>query len=292
MATESGTACEVCASEPATVAVSNGALGVAVRVCDVCSHIVRQDYPLPRNPLPAQLDAAVRRNPYFRQVLHTAATQKVAMTLQPNKTVGWEVHPSNTQYFLIKQGSGVLYTNRGNGNTRRSDATRAELHAGSAWFVDPGEWHDVEASPDGIRMLTTYFPPHHPPNRRDRTREEADAREAGEAGAAPSAIAMLADAAFATRPLGVDRPLSRDAHIAVHELFDMLALSDEASREFVQAMQQRGVGLEPVGDPNQVPSGVNLPRGPHSVFRVVSATVPYRWLVVSSGAPYLQFYAV
>jgi len=284
--------CEVCASEPATVAVSNGALGVAVRVCDVCSHIVRQDYPLPRNPLPAQLDAAVRRNPYFRQVLHTAATQKVAMTLPPNKTVGWEVHALNTQYFLIKQGSGVLYTNRGNGNTRRSDATRVALHTGSAWFVDPGEWHDVEAGPDGIRMLTTYFPPHHPPNRRDRTREEADAREAGEAGAAQSAIAMLADAAFATRPLGVDRPLSRDAHIAVHELFEMMALRDEAGREFVQAMRERGVGLEPVGDPNQVPSGVNLPRGPHSVFRVVSATVPYRWLVVSSGAPYLNFYAL
>jgi len=285
--------CEVCASEPATVAVSNGALGVAVRVCDVCSHIVRQDYPLPRNPLPAQLDAAVLRNPHFRQVLYTTPTvQLVAMTLVPSGTVGWEVHPANTQYFLLKQGMGTLHTNRSGGITDRRRATRVPLHTASAWFVNAGEWHDVEAGQAGVRMLSAYFPPHHPPNRCDRTREEADAREAGEAGATGSAIAMLADAAYATRPLGIEQPLSRDAHIAVHELFEMLALRDEASREFVQAMRERGVGLEPVADPNQVPSGVNLPRGPHSVFRVVSATVPYRWLVVSSGAPYLQFYAV
>jgi mannose-6-phosphate isomerase-like protein (cupin superfamily) len=291
-------ACQVCGADEASIAATNSALRRTVHVCDVCAHIVRDDYPLPRNPLPAQLDVAVCANPHFRQVMYTTddsrpdgtRVQLVAMTLPPGTAAGWEVHPRNTQYFLLKQGAGTLYTNRGSGDVERAHATTTPLHVGSAWFVEAGEWHDVEAAPDcTLHMLTSYYPPHHPPTRRDRTRKEADERDHLSSSAAidPAAlIAALADSAAATQPPDA----GTNIHAAVNGLFDGILLRADVRADFVRAMRTRGIELREPGDPANVPAGVDLPRGPHHVFRA-SGSVPYAWLVLSAGAPYLQYYA-
>ena len=131
--------------------------------------------PLERSPDPRLLTRLVVENTAYRRVLHTGPhMQLVAMSIVDN--VGWEVHSDTSQYFLVKQGAGWLL--RGTtGDVARAE--RREIAPLDAWVVDQGTWHDVVAAPGGgaLKLLTIYTPPHHPRDRVQLTRAQAEAEE-------------------------------------------------------------------------------------------------------------------
>lgn len=146
--------------------------------------------PFQQMPLPAQLREAVLANTNYRQVLFTdtgdangnGATQLVAMSLgynaaDKNRSLGWEVHPDTAQYFAVEGGEGMVWVGKSEEDPHvRAQQVSAVLQ--SKWLVTPGTWHDVTIDDDGhIKLLTIYFPPHHPPGTVDRTLADAISRE-------------------------------------------------------------------------------------------------------------------
>jgi len=164
----------------------------------------------PPPPLPEELHEAVLRNTAFRRVLHTdrrvpgAHTQLVAMCVRDD--TGTEAHARTAQYFLVKDGRGTLELARratardvaerdrcvlqrasdddgggGGGDVLVRVTHSVPVQPGSAWLVEPGTYHNVRAEPrrgaPPLRLLTVYYPPHHPDTRVDTTHEAARARE-------------------------------------------------------------------------------------------------------------------
>lgn len=147
--------------------------------------------PFAAPPLPAELTRAVKAHTDYRAVLYThwgdangsGAGQTVAMALgynadDPNRAVGWETHEDTAQYFAVVEGEATVVL----GATSDESLARSEpvsAAAGSKWEVPPGWWHDVRiAAGQRVKLLTIYHPPHHPPGTVDRTRADAEAREA------------------------------------------------------------------------------------------------------------------
>lgn len=144
--------------------------------------------PLQTNPTPAQVRDFSTHNKSFRRVLFTSAepprvpqgtaVQTVLMAI--TDYVGWEQHDSNTQHFLVISGVGKAYRGQ---TADKAAADVFPLSAGDSFFVLPLQWHDVEnTSTDGtqLKLVSLYYPPHHPPNRHQRTRQIAEAEEAAE----------------------------------------------------------------------------------------------------------------
>jgi len=135
---------------------------------------------------PDELTRAVLQNTDFRRVLRTdchvprAATQLVAMCVHDD--TGAEVHEDTAQYFLVKDGHGRAEFASSAGRASYSVA----IGPGSAWLVPPGVQHNVIANSaqPPLKLLTIYFPPHHPPDRVDKTHADAQEREAQKRAAA------------------------------------------------------------------------------------------------------------
>jgi len=292
--------CELCADDQAIHRVSTDAPSAVMSVCGMCRQILLKEYPLRRNPLPSQLEWAVVNNTHYRQVLYTdtrpgsSGFQLVAMYLPPGGSLGWEAHSANAQYFLIKRGSGRLYTSRDSGGKDRDLAQDFTQVQGSAWMVAAGEYHDFEAGLDGVHLLTIYYPPHHPVDRVDRTFVEAKYRDTAEYVKLPPAdvVEALAGCARFSTPLNTSYHVDRKVHAAINELFQVVTLRPAARDQFIYEMAKYGVRVRPVGSA-ALPANANVPRGPHQVFEVVSSgdiVLPYRHVVVSSGSPYLDFF--
>jgi len=126
--------------------------------------------------LPHDIDESVRANTAYRRVLYTdnrrgenGITQLVAMAIgydddgqHGNTAIGWEVHQHTAQFFVLIEGTAMLYMN--STSSDKSNARRQIVGAGSKWMVPPGTWHDVDAKDCGsgrFKVLTVYFPPQH-----------------------------------------------------------------------------------------------------------------------------------
>jgi len=107
-------------------------------------------------PGPHKVDAIVKGNEAFRRVFHTMdpspyAVQMVAMHLSPGENIGKEIHNDTTQYFAVTEGTGTFIR----------ESRPEHIQEGSKWVVEPGVEHDIQAITD-LKLLTIYFPPHHP----------------------------------------------------------------------------------------------------------------------------------
>ncbi len=101
-----------------------------------------------------QLHKAVVDNEAYRRVLFTAADrslQLVAMSVRT--TIPAEVHDDVHQYFLVKDGAGVLVV----------DDQPTQISVCSAQWVMRGQKHEVRADPDSVlKLFVTYVGAHHP----------------------------------------------------------------------------------------------------------------------------------
>lgn len=145
--------------------------------------------PMSVNPTATDLRLLANANTSYRRVLFTSgvppavpdgtAIQTVLMAI--TDFVGWEKHDENTQHFLVVSGSGTVYRNSSSSDKKNSPTFTVQ--AGNAFFVLPKQWHDIEnTSPDKqqLKLVTSYYPPHHPPGRHQRTRADAEAEERAE----------------------------------------------------------------------------------------------------------------
>lgn len=114
----------------------------------------------------------VRAGQDFRRVLADGnATQLVAMALTPGESLGVERHDGVEQVFLVLEGDGIARLGDSPSKARR-------LSPGDGLIVPGGTRHDIKAGPAGMRLLTLYAPPRHPPGTRHRTRDDAVIGEA------------------------------------------------------------------------------------------------------------------
>ena len=163
-----------------------------VAVCSRnCRRLLAWRMPLPDSPLPEQLTRAVLLNVAFRTVLYTTpptvalasgAFQWTAMCIASE--AGWEQHPLNSQYFIVKEGHGYFVVNPELPDSPDpSAARRIPIREGSAWTVAAGTYHNLVN--DGgpflpLRVASMYIGPHHTRDRVDVTKQAADEREARE----------------------------------------------------------------------------------------------------------------
>lgn len=112
-----------------------------------------------------------KTNENFRKVLATGDhTQVVIMSIPPDGEIGEEVHPDNDQVLLLVEGSGSAIL----------DGKEQPFEEGDLVLVPAGTLHNFTAGKDGLKVVTTYSPPHHPEDTVHKTKAEADAAEAGD----------------------------------------------------------------------------------------------------------------
>lgn len=108
------------------------------------------------------------KNKNFRKVLFTGQhAQLVIMSLEPNESIGFEVHEIVDQFFRVEAGEGKLIMN-------------GEEHLvkdGDAFIVPAGVKHNVTntSAKESLKLYTVYTPPHHKDGTIHKTKEEAQA---------------------------------------------------------------------------------------------------------------------
>jgi mannose-6-phosphate isomerase-like protein (cupin superfamily) len=146
----------------------------------------------PTTPMPDELRTLVVGNNAFRRVLYTPRArraldrdagvprvQHVAMTLEPGTAIGWEMHASTVQIFVVLSGEALFYRGRpyDRNDTQRANSLYVRVRTGDSWVVEQGTWHDVEVPDDvrvPLRLLTYYVPPLHAEAHVDEVRPPAD----------------------------------------------------------------------------------------------------------------------
>ncbi|HEY8108964.1 MAG TPA: cupin domain-containing protein [Patescibacteria group bacterium] len=113
-----------------------------------------------------------KANDNFRKVLATGDNvQVVLMSIPPEGEIGEETHPDNDQVLLLVDGGGSAIL----------DGKEQPFEEGDLVVVPAGTLHNFTAGKDGLKVVTTYSPPHHPEGTVHATKAEADAAEAGDA---------------------------------------------------------------------------------------------------------------
>ena len=112
-----------------------------------------------------------RENDFFRREVTTGEkSQVVVMTIPPGGEIGEEVHEGIDQLLLFVEGEAEA----------RVDGDRRPVRADELVFVPAGARHNFVNTGEGpLRLVTVYAPPEHAPGTVHRTKEEADAAEAG-----------------------------------------------------------------------------------------------------------------
>lgn len=111
-----------------------------------------------------------KQNDYFRRVLATGKNvQVVIMSIPAGGEIGMETHHENDQTLMLVEGSGKAVLN---GET-------ATFKAGDIVVVPAGTEHNFVADDDsGMKIITTYSPPHHADGTVHKTKADADAASA------------------------------------------------------------------------------------------------------------------
>ena len=110
------------------------------------------------------------KNKLWRKVIHTSESlQVVVMSIPAGESLGWEKHMHSDQFFRIESGHGVL-------ETRKAKTKTEKLANGYAAIVPAGLWHNVTnvSKSEPLQLYTIYSPPHHLPNRLDKTKPLKD----------------------------------------------------------------------------------------------------------------------
>jgi mannose-6-phosphate isomerase-like protein (cupin superfamily) len=130
------------------------------------------------NPYAVNIQAAARRNRYYRATLWTGDYLQVTlMSIPVNGDIGLEVHPDTDQFLRIEQGNGIAKMGRGKD---RLDFQK-RVFPGYAIFVPAGTWHNVvNAGNVPLKLYSIYAPPHHPHGTVHKTKADALASESSE----------------------------------------------------------------------------------------------------------------
>lgn len=115
--------------------------------------------PFNSSPNPDELEKAVLENSFYRKVLYTSKHgdhQQVAMSV--DDSIPKEVHADVDQYFLVKKGKGYCIVN----------GVTTKLRPMSAFWVERGSSHEIQAKPKHtLKLFVSYAPAHHPKGRSD-----------------------------------------------------------------------------------------------------------------------------
>lgn len=110
----------------------------------------------------------------FRRVRHTTRYgQEVEMMLRPGEIIRGEIHPDNDQLFFVVAGTGTARLNNSQAQRAGLVAATRYLMPGARLYVDAGTWHELEAGPVGLSVVSIYMPWHHPPGTVHATNPEA-----------------------------------------------------------------------------------------------------------------------
>lgn len=106
-------------------------------------------------------------NPFFHQVLATAALQVLALSLEPHEDVGPAAHPVDRAYW-IAVGNGELFT----------DAGYERVDGGDLIVVPAGRWHNLSNTAETpMKALVLCAPPAFPRGTIHRTKAESHQRD-------------------------------------------------------------------------------------------------------------------
>lgn len=102
-------------------------------------------------------------NKFYRKVIHTNDKQQlVLMSLLPLEEIGMEIHEDTSQFIRIEKGKGLAIIND----------HRYLLKDGDAVVIPQGSYHNIinTSKTEEMKIYTIYSPPHHSPNKRERTK--------------------------------------------------------------------------------------------------------------------------
>jgi len=107
-------------------------------------------------PITINIEKRTRQNEAFRAVFDTSdQMQLVFMSLLPGEDIGFEVHPTVTQFIRIEEGTGVCVLNN----------NEYLLDNRSAVFIPAGTWHNIiNTGPISLKLYTLYSSAMHPYN--------------------------------------------------------------------------------------------------------------------------------
>lgn len=129
-----------------------------------------------------QIEEETKNNTNFRTTLWTGEhTQLTVMSIPAGGEIGLEVHGDVDQFLRVEAGAAELVT----GESKESVEKTAELQPDTAVLIPAGTWHNVKNIGDSdLKVYSLYSPAEHAPGTIHKTKEEADAAEAGEHGEA------------------------------------------------------------------------------------------------------------
>lgn len=99
------------------------------------------------------LTSLTMNNKYYRKVITTTPNmQLVLMSLKPYTEIGMEIHPYNTQFLRIEQGSGTAII----------DGVKYDLYDGVGIVIPLNTYHNIINNTNKpLKLYTIYSPPHH-----------------------------------------------------------------------------------------------------------------------------------
>ena len=123
------------------------------------------------------IEQATVDNKDWRRVLYTSDNaQLTVMSVPVGDQLGWEVHPNNDQYFRTESGTGEVQTSADSTTHEKYETT--DMSKDHFVFVPKGIYHNViNKGNSELKFYTIYAPPHHPPDRVDRTKQDELRRE-------------------------------------------------------------------------------------------------------------------
>lgn len=102
-------------------------------------------------------------NNYYRKVLYTTTNmQLVLMSLKPEEEIGFEIHPTTSQFIRVEEGCATAII----------EGKRYYLKPNDSIIIPPGASHNVINRGDiELKLYTIYTPPEHPVGTKIRFKE-------------------------------------------------------------------------------------------------------------------------
>jgi mannose-6-phosphate isomerase-like protein (cupin superfamily) len=126
-------------------------------------------------PLVFNIDNATKQNNFYRTTLWTGKhLQLTLMSINPNESIGLEVHPEHDQFVRIEQGQGIVMI----GDDKDNLNYRRVVSDDFAFIIPAGKWHNlVNTGNIPIKLYSIYAPPEHPFGTVHKTKLDAEAAE-------------------------------------------------------------------------------------------------------------------
>ena len=86
----------------------------------------------------------------IREYIHSPAQSLAEATLVPGQSTRRHYHAFSEEIYLLISGDGTMELD---GETR-------EVRQGDAILIPPGAWHELQAGPNGVRLLCCCVPPY------------------------------------------------------------------------------------------------------------------------------------